>query len=145
MQWSICLIFRKRTCLALSYKIAHRRTSLGPCILMWHWYPFQNLQITNELNCKLPLLRRVNFSNLKRSTIKHQKCQAKEQSKKYTYPILASIWLTSHLIKQWFSWIWQLTFSLPLPLTDTISPVLSVAPFLVTGVQLRRTSPSLHR
>ncbi|KAJ1389200.1 Amidase signature domain [Sesbania bispinosa] len=34
-------------------------------------------------------------------------------------------------------------FNLPLPLTDTISPLLSVVPLVVTGIQLIRTSPLL--
>lgn len=42
-----------------------------------------------------------------------------------------------------FYWIENLTFSLPFPLTETISPVFSMVPFLVIVVQLTRTSPPL--
>lgn len=36
-----------------------------------------------------------------------------------------------------------ITFNLPIPLTDTISPLLIVVPFVVIGIQLIRTSPLL--
>jgi len=94
------------------------------CLLETLKLPSELLQIPNQLHCKLSFLCGVYFSYLIPNQVKHNQ-------------------LKGLIFSNYFKF-WQLTFNLPFPWTDTISPLLSVVPLVVTGIQFTRTSPLLQ-
>lgn len=99
------------------------------------------LQVQNELYSIFPFPGRVYFSYLHH--IKQHQISNKYLISTNYAQVKAPYLTITYLYENSNTHQFSQTFSLPFPLTETISPDLSVAPFFVTGVQLIRTSPLL--